>query len=159
MYFYSQRHLYSYDWLEVANCFELRVLRNCGSVSFISRASEDSGRELHRTSRNLPPDLRKILLIFEPEKNRMAFVHDGNYASLRLHPALKDKEVHLALKDSSVNDPLESVSLRYLNHHDRTQPPTLMQLCRRVIRRECNREDEKIEKLDIPKQFVEYLLR
>ena len=115
--------------------------------------------ERHRTSRNLPPDLRKILLILEPEKNRMAFVHDGNYASLRLHPALKDKEVHLALKDSSVNDPLESVSLRYLHHHDRTQPPTLMQLCRRVIRRECNREDEKIEKLDIPKKFVKYLLR
>ena len=159
MYFYSQRHLYSYDWLEVANCFE----RSCGSVSLISRASEDSGRELHRTSRNLPTALRKILLIFEPEKNRMAFVHDGNYASLRLHPALKDKEVHLALNspllDSSVNDPLESVSLRYLHHHDRTQPPTLMQLCRRVIRRECNREDEKIEKLDIPKKFVNYLLR
>ena len=159
MYFYSQRHLYSYDWLEVANCFVLRVLRSCGSVSLISRASEDSGRELHRTSRNLPPDLRKTLLILEPEKNRMAFVHDGNYASLRLHPALKDKEVHLALKDSSVNDPLESVSLRYLNHHDRTQPPTLMELCRRVIRRGCNREDEKIEKLAIPKQFVKYLLR
>ena len=156
-----------YDWLRVADYFGKLV-------DFTSHSNEDYGRGLY-TLRNVSPALRKILLILDPEKNRMSFVHDGNYTSLRLNPALKDKEVCLALKvlrDSTasrcLSDPSKSVPLRYLYHHDRnyhrTQPPSLKELCRRVIRRECNEDDEMIVhvlpvQMNIPKQILNYLLR
>ena len=142
-------------------------------MDFTSHANEDYGRWLYRTW-NVSPALKKILLILDPEKNRMSFVHDGNYTSLKLNPALKEKEAHLALnvvRDSTVSrclsDPSKSLPLRYLYHHDRnyycTQPPSLKELCRRVIRREYYDEDEMIEKIhrkfNIPKQFLNNLLR
>jgi len=105
------------------------------------------------------PAQRKILLILDHEKDTMAFVIDGIYTSIKLHSAFKGKKVHVALNSVfDLPDPSKSIPLRYLHHHDRTQPICLMELCRRVVRRGCNREEKKIEKLQIPKELVNYLM-
>ena len=98
-------------------------------------------------------------MILDHEKDTMAFVIDGIYTSIKLHSAFKGKKVHVALSSvQDLPDPSKSIPLRYLHHHDRTQPISLKELCRRVVRRGCNREEKKIEKLQIPKELVNYLM-